>query len=105
MDNKTFYEMLQKMHKEEVETMVSKGKEYTVSSDDKLENFKAGAKSYGVDPKIILGIFLDKHLASIRNYIKTNREFSTESIEGRIMDARNYLALLRGLITEQKKGI
>ena len=102
MTNKDFYELLEIMHKEETEIMVSKGKEYTVSSDDKLENFKTGAKVYGVDPKVVLGIFMDKHMASIRNYIKTGVEASTEPIEGRIMDARNYLALLRGLITEQK---
>jgi hypothetical protein len=39
---------------------------------------------------------------SIRNYTLHGIEASDESIEGRIMDARNYLLLLGGIIKENK---
>jgi len=47
-------------------------------------------------------IYLLKHMDSIRNYTLHGIEASDESIEGRIMDARNYLLLLGGIIKENK---
>jgi len=102
MTNNSFYEMLKRMVAEEEATMVSKGKEYTIGSDDKLANFKNVAKDTGLQPMQVWAVYFLKHIASICNYVKDGREASNEPIEGRIMDARNYLALLRGLIEEQR---
>jgi hypothetical protein len=49
-------------------------------------------------------IYLLKHMDSIRNYVLTGKESSTETIMGRIQDARNYLLLLGGVIEEEKQG-
>jgi len=46
---------------------------------------------------------MKKHWDSVLCYLKTNKEFSEEKIEGRIHDIRNYLVLLMGIIKEQKK--
>lgn len=83
------------------ELLFSKGKEYA-SDRDALANFKS-ANDLGVTPQQKLFIFLDKHLSSIKSYIKNNGvTFSNEPIEGRINDAINYLFLLRCLIKESK---
>jgi hypothetical protein len=103
MTNKEFYELLEKMNVEEKETMVGKGKEYTMSSDDKLRNFKEVGKMLGISPIKVAAIYWLKHIFSIINYLKTGTVSSTEPIEGRIMDARNYLALIRGIIEEERK--
>jgi hypothetical protein len=84
----------------EEELMFSKGLEYS-SEDDTLANFK-GSEDIGVNSKQKLWIYLSKHLSSIKNYIKNNKTYSNESIQSRIADARNYLALLYILLEEEK---
>lgn len=103
MTNNDFYIMLKKMVAEEETVMVSKGKEYTIGSDDKLKNFKDVAQRLGLHPMQVWSVYFHKHIASIDNYIKDGIEASNEGIEGRIMDARNYLALLAGLVSEHKQ--
>jgi len=53
-------------------------------------------------PEVILWVYLKKHMDSILSYIRTGKVYS-ESIDGRITDARNYLFLLRALIEEKKE--
>jgi hypothetical protein len=100
MTYKDVTKMLVKMHKEELAIAKTKGNEYT--QGDKLDNFKRIAKELGIDAKMVLWVYLKKHLDSIANYIKIGRVLS-EPIEGRIMDARVYLSLLRCLIEEERK--
>ena len=101
MDVKHFENLYQRMTEEEIKIGKGKGKEYT-QGNDRLDNFKRLGKELDLDPKKILWIYLKKHLDSICSFIKTNQVFSEEPIEGRIKDARVYLALLRGLIEDQK---
>lgn len=97
-----FFELMQKMEAEEQETMIGKGQEYTIGSTDKLANFKRVAERTGLRPEQVLMVYFLKHIDSICNYIKDGKVYSNESIEGRIMDARNYLALLRAMIQESQ---
>ena len=90
-----------KMVQEEADLLYTKGLEYAGDSDS-LGNFK-DCSDIGIDPKQKLWIFLSKHLSSIKSYIKNGQVYSNESIEGRIADARNYLALLYMLIQEDKE--
>lgn len=92
--------LFDKMIDEETDLLYKKGLEYAGDTDS-LGNFK-DCDDIGIDPKQKLWIFLSKHLSSIKSYIKNGTEYSTESIEGRINDARNYLALLYMLIQEEK---
>lgn len=103
MTNDEFYKLFEKMHSDEESVMISKGREYTIGSDDKLQNFKDVARQTGLKPIQVWSVYFLKHIASIQNYVKDGVEASNEPIEGRIMDARNYLALLAGLIKEQKR--
>lgn len=105
MTYEDFDKLVAKMVEEEIGIGKTKGKEYT--QGDRLDNFKRLAKETGVSPKLILWVYLKKHIDSIANYIKKENagtlEELSEPIEGRIMDARVYLSLLRGLIVEQKE--
>ena len=107
MTHKDFEKLYKQMVKEEMSLSLTKGKEYT-QGKDRFDNFKRLGKelkcphcSKPVGPQFILWIFLKKHMDSIISYINTSKTFS-ESIQGRISDARLYLALLRGLIEEEK---
>jgi hypothetical protein len=104
MLEKDFVQMLGKMEDEEHAIMGTKGMEYTQGdlAKDRLANFYRLGEELDLDPKIVLWVYLKKHLDSIVCFIKQNKVYSDESIEGRIHDARNYLALLNGIITQQK---
>ena len=107
MKGQEFADILTKMEEEEHRILGVKGKEYTQGDDetDRMANFYRLAGELDIDPKMILWVYLKKHIDSIVCYIKNNKEYSEEKIEGRIHDARNYLALLNGIIQEQRKDI
>jgi hypothetical protein len=107
MKEEEFLEMLNEMEQDEHEIMGTKGIEYTQgdAETNRLANFYRLGAELNLDPKLVLWIYLKKHLDSIVCFIKQGKEYSTEKIEGRIHDARNYLLLLNGIIREQKKGI
>ena len=96
-----FFEWMAEVQKSELNLMMAKGKEYTVSDEDKLKNFKSIAERLKLSPEIVCMTYTLKHLDSIRNYILTGIESSSEPIDGRIMDARNYLLLLLAIIREK----
>jgi len=106
MLDKEFLEMLASMEEAEHKIMGTKGMEYTQGDlkEDRLANFYRLGKELDIDPKVVLWIYLKKHIDSIVCYIKQGKEYSEEKIEGRIHDARNYLTLLMGIINEQKKS-
>ena len=85
----------------------SKGEEYARSDDDQLANFKRQAAEFGLQPEQVLAIYLNKHLDSIKTYIKHKTPTSVyalaEPIEGRIDDAILYLLLLKAMVVEQKE--
>lgn len=92
-------ELLKKVH----EMKRTKGKEYA-GDKDRFDNFnRLGVKCGGMDRKLVWLVYFTKHMDAIESYIKSGREFSTESIEGRIVDAITYLTLLAGMIKEEKK--
>ena len=96
-----FIKWAKSMQKEENEIMLGKGKEYTVSDEDKFKNFKSIAERMNTSSEQVAMIYLLKHMDSIRNYVLHGTESSNEPIMGRIQDARNYLLLLGGIIEER----
>lgn len=84
-----------------VKIMATKGKEYSLSQEDVNNNFKRLGLELNLSPNKILWIFLKKHLDAILNYINTGK-VESEEIEGRIVDAINYLFILGSLIEEEK---
>ena len=105
MKGNDFLKLLTEMEDEEHRILGVKGMEYTQGDGDKdrLANFSRLAVELGIPSEMVLWIYMKKHLDSIICYIKNGKEFSEEKIEGRIHDARNYLALLNAMIREKKK--
>lgn len=86
---------------EERQLLEAKGREYTMSSPDKHENFKQIAAMLGITPEQACAAYLLKHIFSIVNYVKIGKTCSNEPIQGRIHDARNYLLLLGSLLIDE----
>ncbi len=105
MTQQDFLELLNKLEAEEHRLLDVKGMEYTQADnkENRLANFQRLAVELNDDPKKILWVYLKKHLDAILCYIKIGHTVSEESSFGRIKDARNYLALLAGLITEEQE--
>jgi hypothetical protein len=95
-----FIEWAEEIQSRENKIMLLKGEEYTVSDEDKFKNFKSIADRTDSTAEKVALIYLLKHMDSIRNYVLHGKEASDEPIMGRIMDARNYLLLLGGIINE-----
>ena len=99
---KDFFEWAEEEFKTEMELMRDKGKEYTVSDEDKLKNFKSIGERLGLKPEMVCMVYLLKHMDSVRNFVIEGRESSNEPIEGRLHDIRNYILLLGAIIKENK---
>ena len=83
----------------------TKGVEYA-GQEDALANFKRIAdmfKTRGLDiePEHVCLVYLQKHLDAIWHIAVGGKELS-ESLRGRILDARLYLALLYAVIEEKR---
>lgn len=72
----------------------TKGAEYSGPGDNQLANFEDVARELGVTREVVLLVYLEKHMRSIKHAIAGHGPQS-ESIDGRIMDAIVYLVLLR----------
>jgi hypothetical protein len=104
MTAKEYQTMRAEFLKATLELSDSKRIEYTEGNhlDNVLWTFENSAIDVNVTPMKVLVIFLNKHLSSLRSYFRTGKEYSTESIESRIMDIINYLLLLVAMIRSQK---
>lgn len=101
---KDFFEWAEKEFKVEMELMRDKGKEYTVSDEDKLKNFKSIGERLGLKPEMVCMVYLLKHMDSVRNFVIEGRESSNEPIQGRLHDIRNYILLLGAIIKENNSS-
>lgn len=81
---------------------LTKGKEYTKETEDRLENFKSEAEAIGLKPLHIFSVYASKHWRAIQSYIRNGVESSTESIESRFDDLILYCLLGKALVKEQK---
>lgn len=104
MKKTEFKELLDKMEAEEHETILGKGEEYTRSQADRLSSFKEIASFAGVTPKQVCMIFVAKHWQALANFVATGKTKSSEPIEGRIMDIRVYMSLMRAIIQEERQN-
>jgi hypothetical protein len=77
----------------------TKGKEYA-NSEDRFANFNRLAPRLGISNLAVCLVYLTKHMDAIESYCKNERTYSTESIQGRIVDAITYLTLLGGMIKQ-----
>lgn len=85
----------------------SKGKAYS-GDVDVFANFKRNAEKAGLTKYQIWLVYFNKHIDAITNSIKDNPDNpvdETESMQGRIDDAINYLELLEGMLEEDNNVV
>lgn len=80
-----------------------KAGEYATDAD-RLSNFRGAAQRTGMTSEQVLLIYLDKHYASICNYIRDSAQGKSrprsEPINGRVDDMIVYLLLFKALLQE-----
>lgn len=102
MEMKQFEEIYAELVKKEITLLRYKGMEYSENINT-LKQFEDIAINLDIHPIKVLIIFYSKHDDSIFNYAKNFITYSEEDITGRIMDARNYLAILYAMIIKYRK--
>jgi hypothetical protein len=84
----------------EVKNMgATKGKEYA-NSKSRFANFTRLSERLNIKPTAVALVYLTKHMDAIESYISRGRTYSTETIQGRIVDAITYLTLIAGMVEE-----
>ena len=85
----------------QVEQMHTEGqKEYAMTEDNVFANFQRIANQTGLDQKMVLWIYLMKHIDGIASHIKGHTS-QREDVRGRLTDAIVYLCILWGMIDEE----
>ena len=83
---------------EQVELVHTEGqKEYAMDEDNIFANFQRISNQTGLDQKMVLWIYLMKHIDGIASHIKGHRS-QREEVQGRLTDAIVYLCILWGMI-------
>lgn len=93
--------LMQQMSQEESETREAGQKEYAHANNNAFGNFERLANQLHIDRKLILWVYLQKHLDGILSHINGHVS-QREPVQGRIKDVRVYLVLLRGMIDEDE---
>ena len=76
-------------------------KEYAMTQDNVFANFERIARQTGQDKKMILWVYLMKHIDGIASYLRGHKS-QREDVTGRLTDAIVYLCILWGMIEEDK---
>ena len=76
-------------------------KEYAMTQDNVFANFERIAGQTGQDKKMILWVYLMKHIDGIASYLRGHKS-QRENVTGRLTDAIVYLCILWGMIEEDK---
>lgn len=102
MNNTDFNKVIEEQIKRSTDVLVAKNEEYA-SEKDRLHNFKLGAAYQQCTPKQACLGYLTKHLCSISDMVRSDKEYPIEVWNEKITDSINYLLLLRGLVEEDMR--
>ena len=72
-------------------------KEYAMNEDNVFANFERISEQTGFDRKMVLWIYLMKHIDGIASFLKGHRS-QREDVQGRLTDAIVCLCILWGMI-------
>ena len=100
MDSKEFNQHRKEFFDTAMSLSDAKSIEYTISSDDRLANFKNVASRLGITPMQALMVYVLKHIDAICNDAKTGKQFSDETFTSRAHDVVNYMVLATALHKE-----
>ena len=95
--------VMERLQKYEMQMREEGQKEYAHDDENAFANFERVAEQTGMTREQVLWVYFLKHIDGISAYIKGHRS-QREGIQGRIVDARVYLALLSGMVEEEKEG-
>lgn len=105
MDRNTFKVLVDARCDECREILGVKGPAYA-GSGDVFANFVRNAERLGLTKYQVWAVYTGKHIDCIFNAVKESPAYpvdKTESMQGRIKDAINYLLLLDGMLSETIK--
>jgi hypothetical protein len=105
MTNEEFTNIVTELRVKQDELILKKGHDYTVGNQDRLFNFKWVAGIVGITPEQCALVYMLKHVLAIATSVKFGHTASDEPLEGRFLDATNYLLLLKGIIDERANEI
>jgi len=72
-------------------------KEYAMNENNVFANFERISEQTGFDRKMVLWIYLMKHIDGIASFLKGHRS-QREDVQGRLTDSIVYLCILWGMI-------
>jgi hypothetical protein len=99
-----FDKFQEQLLKQVVEMKNTKGKEYA-NSESRFANFDRLSVRLNISNLAVALVYLTKHMDAIESYIARGRTYSTETIQGRIVDAITYLTLIAGMIEEKENDL
>ena len=115
MNHNDFEKEIKEVFDKCIEVLIQKGREYQNTQKDGTNvfaNFERGASDLGLSREDILWVFFSKHKDSINKFLRDLKtkaisiseieENLSEPINGRIIDAINYLLLLNSMINERR---
>jgi hypothetical protein len=103
MKTEAFAEVLEKIHAREKNVLVKKAAEYA-REDDRLSNFQKAAALQSCTPERACFGMMAKHLVSVAdmvNDLEKGIDTPMPMWEEKLGDARNYLALLEGILRDR----
>jgi len=103
MNHKDFTKFLTELQEHQTKVLLGKNAEYA-PGEDKLENFKVGARISGKKPQEVLWMYALKHLASVMDLVDGKLTYTPELAQEKLGDLRNYLVLLEALMLEAHQG-
>jgi len=91
-----FTEFLDKLTAREEKVLHTKGVDYTryAREENVLENFDRIADELSTTTKEVIWIYMCKHLHALLSYVKYGTLLQSEDLSERIIDIRNYAALM-----------
>ena len=101
MTHDEFKKLFKETIKESERILIKKGEEYA-TEQDRLHNFRTAAALQNCNMDEAVGGFLAKHVVSIYDLIHNNVDTPMEVWDEKILDAINYLILLRAVVVEMK---
>lgn len=101
MTTKDFLELAQQTFDECFNIIKNKNHDYS-DKNDPFSNFKFSGKVAGITPEQAALNLIGTKLARLNELITNSKSAKNESIEDSILDAINYLLLLRGMIVDSK---
>ena len=100
MKHKNMLNFMNYIFDEIKEMHIAGQKEYAMDQDNVFANFERIAEQTGFDKKMVLWIYLMKHIDGIASYLKGHKS-QREDVEGRLTDAIVYLCILWGMVEDK----